>query len=101
MKSRSPAISSNMLARVIAEATGCTKARAELAMQKLQEQIIAEMKAGNEVRFDRMGAFHAKLRPAYEQIVPFRTGGHEKHQVPAMLVPRFRPLPALKRALAS
>ncbi len=81
----------------IAKATGFKLAEAESALDAVFSSITTALKNGDEVRLLGFGTFAVTNRPASEGRNP-KTG--EKINIPAKVVPKFRPGKGLKDAVA-
>lgn len=75
------------------ETLGGSKADAERAVETMVNNIVENLKQGEEVSIAGLGIFSTKMRAARTARNP-RTG--ESIQVPAQRVPKFRPAKALK-----
>lgn len=84
------------LADMIHAKIGGTKVQAEEVVQMMIDQIISNLKSGNEVSLAGLGIFSAKQRAARTARNP-KTG--ESVQVAATTVPKFRAAKAFKDAL--
>lgn len=81
----------------VAKATGFKMADAEAALDAVFSSITTALKSGDEVRLLGFGTFAVTNRPASEGRNP-KTG--EKINIPAKVVPKFRPGKGLKDAVS-
>lgn len=81
----------------VANKLGSTKTDASDAIDAIFDVITKQLVEGGEVNVAGFGIFRAKQRKARQGVNP-RTG--EKIQIPAKMVPKFRPSKTLKDAVA-
>lgn len=84
------------LAQQVASRTGLDSSQAKAAVEATIEEITAQLKAGNEVKFTGFGKFSTVDRPAREGRNP-QTG--ETVQIAAKTAPKFSPGAKLKQAV--
>ncbi|MDD2758310.1 MAG: HU family DNA-binding protein [Patescibacteria group bacterium] len=87
------------LAQVLSEKLNVSKRETEDMINALVDEIIAELKKGEEVVLTGFGAFSAKQRAARVGVNP--QNPTEKINIPAVTVPKFKAGKALKDALKS
>jgi len=93
---KSNVIKSKDLSNKMVEKFNLTKKEANDILNFLTEEIINNLKTGNQVKITGLGTFKVKEKKARVAINP-KTG--EKIQVPAKKVPRFTPSKDLKTAI--
>jgi DNA-binding protein HU-beta len=84
------------LAKQVAERSGLETGQAKRAVDATIEEIIAQLAAGNEVKFTGFGKFSTVARPAREGRNP-QTG--ESMQIAAKTAAKFSPGAELKKAV--
>jgi DNA-binding protein HU-beta len=80
----------------IATETGLQKTQVESVLDSFCKSTIETLKAGDEVRYKRLGAFTARLRPERQGRNP-RTG--DPATIPAARMVKFKPNAEFKAAL--
>lgn len=85
------------LIAIIAEAAGCSKAKAGETLSAVTEHITSELASGADIRLPGFGTFLVADRAASEGRNP-RTG--EKIDIPASRQAKFKPAKHLKQRLA-
>ncbi len=84
------------LVAAVAEATDMSKAEAAEAVDATFNAITKAMQAGDEVRIIGFGNFVVSYRPAAVRRNP---STQEPMEIPAMMVPKFKPGKMLKEAV--
>lgn len=82
---------------VLAEKTHLPKKDVELIVEQLQEQIMIELKKGQEVTLSGFGSFLARVRKGRKGVNPRKPS--EQIQIPNVTVPKFRAGKVLKEAV--
>jgi len=75
------------LVKVVAKQAGVTQKQARAALDTIKEEIVTQLKAGEEVRLNGLGKFYVKHRGAHQARNP-KTG--KKVDVPARNYLRFK-----------
>lgn len=83
----------------ISEKTNLPKIKVEEVLEGFTEQVMAALKADQEVTLSGFGTFSAKMRKARAGVNP--QNPTQKIQIPAMRVPKFKAGKTLKDALKS
>lgn len=89
-------ITKDDLAKLVAERSGLETGQAKKALDATIEEITAQLKAGNDVKFTGFGKFSTVDRPAREGRNP-QTG--ESMQIAAKTAAKFSPGAELKKAV--
>jgi len=86
-----------LIEKISAEVPGITKKQAEQMLECLVDNIIKELKAGNEVTITGFGTFMCKTRHARGGVNPQKPS--ERIQIPEVKVAKFKTGKTLKDAL--